>query len=159
MWNINRAYLQPKNYFMKCLRTYIEQSRICPWCLASGLCSVLFSVPGIYVETYVYDDVYVRLSMTSYLRQKSHHVRQPYIGSSKSDFSFRHNFTKKCFFSKVRLIPDSARSDLSKEPIKSQYLCKNAKKIRNSVTTVPKCQVAYTFILKHQRTTCFETTF
>ena len=60
-------------------------------------------------------------------------------------FSFRHNFTKKYFFSKVRLtsIPDSARSDLSKEPIKSEYLCKNAKKIRNSVTTGPKCQVHY----------------
>ena len=42
--------------------------------------------------------------------------------------SFRHNFTKKYFFSKVRLVSDSARSDLSKEPIKSEYLCKNAKK-------------------------------
>ena len=31
-------------------------------------------------------------------------------------------------FSKVRLIPDSARSNISKEPIKSEYLCKNAKK-------------------------------
>ena len=34
-----------------------------------------FDLPGIYVETYRYDDVYVRLLMTSYLRQKSHHVR------------------------------------------------------------------------------------
>ena len=50
----------------------------CPWCLASGLCSVLFLVPGIYMETDVYDDVYVRLLMTPYLRQKSHYVRQPY---------------------------------------------------------------------------------
>ena len=33
--------------------------------------------------------------------------------------SFRHNSTKKYFFSKVRLVSDSARSDLSKEPIKS----------------------------------------
>ena len=33
------------------------------------------SVPGIYVETYVYDDAYVQLLITSYLRQKSHHVR------------------------------------------------------------------------------------
>ena len=33
--------------------------------------------------------------------------------------SFRHNFTKKYFFSKVRLVSDSARSDLPKEPIKS----------------------------------------
>ena len=37
--------------------------------------SFYFSVPRIYVETYVYDDVYVRLLMTSYLRQNSHHVR------------------------------------------------------------------------------------
>ena len=28
------------------------------------------------VETYEYDDVSVRLSMMSYLRQKSHHVRE-----------------------------------------------------------------------------------
>ena len=30
MWNRNRAYLQPKNGFMNCLRTYIAQSHICP---------------------------------------------------------------------------------------------------------------------------------
>ena len=30
MWNRNRAYLQLKNYFMNCLRTYIAQNRICP---------------------------------------------------------------------------------------------------------------------------------
>ena len=30
--------------------------------------------------------------------------------------SFRHNFTKKYFFSKVRLVSDSSRSDLFKEP-------------------------------------------
>ena len=58
-------------------------------------------------------------------------------------FSFRHNFTKKYFFSKVRLIPDAARSDLSKEPIKSGYLCKSAKKIRFAVKTGPKRQVRY----------------
>ena len=28
-----------------------------PSCQASGLCTVLFLVPGIYLETYVYDDV------------------------------------------------------------------------------------------------------
>ena len=57
-------------------------------------------------------------------------------------FSFCHNFTKKYLFSKVRLNPDSARSDLSKEPIKSEYLCKNAKK-KFSVKTGPKRQVSY----------------
>ena len=30
MWNRNHAYLEPKNYFMNCLRTYIGQSRIFP---------------------------------------------------------------------------------------------------------------------------------
>ena len=30
MWNRNPAYLQQKNCFMICLRTYIAQSRICP---------------------------------------------------------------------------------------------------------------------------------
>ena len=55
---------------LACVRFYFR-----PSCQASGLCSVLFSVPGIYVETYVYDDVYVRLLMTSYLRQMSHHIR------------------------------------------------------------------------------------
>ena len=29
MWNRNRSYLQPKNCFMNCLRTYIAQSCIC----------------------------------------------------------------------------------------------------------------------------------
>ena len=58
-------------------------------------------------------------------------------------FSFRRNFTKKYVSSQVRLIPDSNRSDLSKEPIKSELSCKNAKKIKNSVTTGPKCQVNY----------------
>ena len=56
-------------------------------------------------------------------------------------FSFRHNFTN--FFSRVRLVSDSARSDISKEPIKSEYLFKNAKTIRNSVMTGPKYQVHY----------------
>ena len=37
-------------------------------CLASGLSLVVFSVPGIYVETYVYNDMYVCLLMTSYFR-------------------------------------------------------------------------------------------
>ena len=121
----------------------------CPWCLASGLCQVLFSVPGIYVEIYVYDDVYVRLPMTSYLRQMSHHVRQPHIRSSKSDF-FPSKIHEKILFSKVRLIPDSARSDISKEPIKSEYLCKNANK-RNSVTTGPTRQVHFISREKKER--------
>ena len=47
----------------------------CPWCLASGLCSILFLVPGIYVETYEYDYVYVQLFMTSYVRTSDHSVR------------------------------------------------------------------------------------
>ena len=40
-----------------------------------GMRSGVFSVPGIYVETYVYDDVYVRLLMASYVRISAHSVR------------------------------------------------------------------------------------
>ena len=75
----------------------------CPWCLAYGMCSVLLSVPGIYIETYIYDDVYVQLPMTSYLHQNFHHVRQPYIRSSGSTISFPHDFTKNIFFQKFDL--------------------------------------------------------
>ena len=34
------------------------------------------------------------------------------------NISFPRNFTKNYFFSKVRLVPETARSDLSSEPIK-----------------------------------------
>ena len=47
------------------------------------------------------------------------------------------NSQKNTSFQKFDLFPGSDRSDLSKEPIKSEYLCKNAKKIRFSVTTGP----------------------
>ena len=63
-------------------------------------------------------------------------------------FSFSHNFTNFFIFFKVRLISDSTRSDPSKEPIKIEYLCKNAKKIRNSVTTGPKCLVEYIHLIE-----------
>ena len=56
--------------------------------------------------------------------------------------------TFKSIFSKVRLVPDSTRSDISKEPIKSGYLCKNENKIRNSVTTGPKCKVHYIHLIE-----------
>ena len=79
--------------------------------------------------------IYVKCPITS-----GSHILDP----QNPIFSFRHNFTKKYFFSKVRLIPDSAWSDLPKEPIKSGYLCKNTKKIRFSVTTGPIRQVHYT---------------
>ena len=54
---------------------------------------------------------------------------------------FRHN--SPMFFSKVRLIPDSAWSDISKEPIKSGHYCKFFEKIRFSVTTGPIRPVHY----------------
>ena len=38
------------------------------------------------------------------------------------------NSPKTPFFQTVRLNPDSAQSDISKEAITSEYLCKNAKK-------------------------------
>ena len=65
------------------------------------------------------------------------------LNARDTDFSFRHNFTKKYLFSKVRIIPDSARSDLSKEPIKRVYLCKSAKKKGFVMKTGPKRQVHY----------------
>ena len=77
--------------------------------------------------------IYVKCPITS-----GSHILDP----QNPIFSFRHNFTKKHFFSKVRLIPDSAQSDLSKEPIKSGYWRKNAKK-RFTVKTGPKRQVSY----------------
>ena len=54
--------------------SHIFSSSPRPWCLASGLCSGVFSVPGIYVETYVYDDVYVSVLMTSYFRASDHRL-------------------------------------------------------------------------------------
>ena len=36
-----------------------------PWRLVSSLHSGEFSVPGIYIETYIYDYVYVNIFMTS----------------------------------------------------------------------------------------------
>ena len=47
----------------------------CMWRLASGLHLGEFSVRGIYVETYVYDDVCVHVLMTSYFRTSDHRVR------------------------------------------------------------------------------------
>ena len=37
-----------------------------PCCLVDGLCLGVFSVPGIYVEAYVHDDVYVRVLVVLY---------------------------------------------------------------------------------------------
>ena len=34
------------------------------WCLVSGLCLCVFSVPGVYIETYLYDDMYIRIFIT-----------------------------------------------------------------------------------------------
>ena len=81
--------------------------------------------------------IYVKSPITS-----GSHILDP----QNPIFSFRHNFTKKYFFSKVRLIPDPDRSDLSKEPTKSGYWCKSAKK-RFAVKTGPKRQVHYNLLL------------
>ena len=46
------------------------------------------------------------------------------LGPEGPYISFPHNFTKKYFFSKVRLVSDSARQDISKESIKiGVYKC------------------------------------
>ena len=60
----------------------------------------------------------------------------------KIRFFFLSQLHQKYFFSKVRLIPDSTRSDLSKEPIKVSTCVKMRKK-RNYVTIGPKRQVHY----------------
>ena len=41
----------------------------------SGLSFGLFSVPGIYVETYVYDDMYIHIFMTSQFFTSDNRVR------------------------------------------------------------------------------------
>ena len=111
------------------------------------LLSILSNLPSVWP---VFGYIFSTRDLRTYNFQWRHiYVKCPITsGSNILDpqnpiFSFRHNFTKKYFFSKIRLIPDSARSDLSKEPIKSGYLCKNAKKIRFSVTTGPIRQVHY----------------
>ena len=67
---------------------------------------------------FLWSHIYVKCPITS-----GSHILDP----QNPIFSFRHNFTKKYFFSKFRLFPNSARSDISKEPITSGYLRKNAK--------------------------------
>ena len=58
-------------YFLRKTRyLFFFQSR--SWCLKCGSCLVLFSEPYIYVETYAYDEVYVQLLMTSYVRTSDH---------------------------------------------------------------------------------------
>ena len=50
-------------------------SLILTQCLVTYLRLGVFLVPDIYVETYVYDDVYVRVLMTSYFRGFDHRFR------------------------------------------------------------------------------------
>ena len=55
--------------------THIVSSSSCLWDLGPGLCLGAFPVPVIYVETYTYDDVYVRILMESYFCASNHIVR------------------------------------------------------------------------------------
>ena len=69
------------------------------------------------------------------------------LGTLGPIISFPNNLTKKYFYSKVRLVSETARSDLFKEPIKSYCYCKNALELIRSVTSGPKCQVHYTYVM------------
>ena len=59
------------------------------------------------------------------------------------NMSFPHNFTKKYFFSKVRLVSDSARRDLSEETIKGWGLFKIALNLNWSSRSGPYHKVHY----------------
>ena len=82
--------------------------------------SDVFSVPGIYVDTYAY-----MMTSTSDLWWRHMHVHLPIssgkdiLGPKNPYISFAHNFTKKHFFSKLQVVSETAQKDISKEPINS----------------------------------------
>ena len=148
-------FVLPFWFFQTQRKIPILQSELSPSELAISFLLPIFSVvPGVWTvfgfifstrnlsKTYVYDDGYVQLPMTSFLHQKYHPVRQYILGPQGAIISFPHNFTKNTF-SKVRLVSEISRSDLCKEPIKNQYLCKNVFELIGSVTTGTTCQVNY----------------
>ena len=65
------------------------------------------------------------------------------LGPEGPYISFPHNLTKKYFFSKVRIVSDSARRDLSEEPIKNWGLCKSALDLNWSSRNGPYHKVHY----------------
>ena len=65
--------------------------------------SGIFSVPGIYIETYVHDDMYVQLLITLYVRTSEKLSGKDILGPEGPYISFPQNFTKKYFFQKFDL--------------------------------------------------------
>ena len=63
--------------------------------LVYGLRSGVFSVPGIYIETYAYDDVYVRLLMKSFFCTSGRFPGNYILGTQVPNISFPRKFTKK----------------------------------------------------------------
>ena len=61
------------------------------------------------------------------------------LGPQWPIISFPNNFTN--FFKKVRLVSETYRSDLSKEPIKRYYCCKHALEIIRSWWPVPSVRL------------------
>ena len=61
--------------------------------------------------------------------------------------SFPRNFTKKPFFSKVRLVYETVRSNISNNLIKSKYLCINALELFGLWWTVPSVRSAIVWFL------------
>ena len=80
--------------------------------------------------------MYIRLSITSYLHKKSHPVRYPFTGSSGGHLCFP-LINLQGIFPNVRHVTYSAWSDTLKEPVKSEYLCKNELELTSSMTTGP----------------------
>ena len=65
-----------------------------PWCLAFDLSLGVFSVPGIYIDPYVYDDVYICLLVNSYFHTSNMYSGYNILGIQGPNISFPHNFTK-----------------------------------------------------------------
>ena len=70
-----------------------------------------------YMMTCTYDFQWHYIYVKSLILSGSH-----ILGPQRSIISFPHNSTKKYFFSKVQLVSETDRSDLSKEPIKNLAL-------------------------------------
>ena len=72
------------------------------WCLSSDLRSGVFSVQEIYVEIYVYVDVFERVLMTSYFVFLTISSGNHILRTHCLYISFPHNFTKK-YLKKLQL--------------------------------------------------------
>ena len=106
-----------------------------PWCLASGLCLGIFSVPEIKVKTLVYDNVHVRVFMMSYFVLLTMSSGNHILGPRGLNKSFLNNSTQKYIFQNFNFVTDSARQDISVGPIKFRVSVKRVR-VNYSVTDV-----------------------